>query len=212
MRSFLLFFIFFSTLTFADCPTLYPNSTPFNIPNTVELCNSFYVSDYDIHNHKTIAVSERLVHGSPIGTIKRTNDFHSDLRVGNNPNNNQYLHSHYDKGHMAPADDAASDTQMHETFLLTNMTPQSPMLNRVEWKHLEEHVRKLAKTASSDVFVVTIAIYDDNIKINNIPKPTGYWKIVFLDNSQQFYYADNKDNATVVQKNPVSIQSLFKKY
>jgi endonuclease G len=199
-----------SSFAFADCPQLYPDHKPFNIPNTTELCNSFYVSDYDTINHKVIAVSELLKHNSPVGSVKRTNNFHSDDRVGFVPNNRQYLKTHYDKGHMAPADDASSLEEMKETFLLTNMTPQSPTLNRVEWKLLEEKVRSIFDSSKTDVYVVTIAVYENKQTINGLPIPSGYWKIVYADNSQYFFYADNNDDAVVVQRGSVALPSLFK--
>jgi len=49
---------------------------------------------------------------------------------------------------MAPA--AAfkrSETAMSETFLMSNMTPQRPSLNRRIWRQLEDQVRTLALPA-----------------------------------------------------------------
>lgn len=194
----------------SNCPELYPNSTPIVVSNTTELCNTFYVSLYDKTNQRVILVSEHLKHGS-IGSVSRDNEFHSDDRIGKHPNPSQYHDTGYDKGHMAPAGDTSSDKEMYETFAMTNMTPQKPTLNRNSWRMLEEGTRKRFSTSTTDMYVINIAIYANDAKMNGIPIPTGYWKIVMVDNESWYYYADNLDNAKVFQKQPVNINSLLPK-
>jgi DNA/RNA endonuclease G (NUC1) len=77
------------------------------------------------------------------------------------------------------------------------------------WRMLEEHTRTLLSKSKSDMYVVNIAVYSGNNKMNGIPVPSGYWKIVTVDGTTTYYYADNVDNAPVVQKPRVSIQSLL---
>jgi len=192
----------------SQCSALYPNSKPIVVPNTVELCNSFFVSVYDKVNQKVIIVSEHLKKGS-VGTVERENLFHFDNRVGPQPSPKQYVGTGYDKGHMAPAADSSNEQEMFETFLMTNMTPQKPTLNRAAWKVLEEHTRQVLSQSKSDIYVVNIAVYGNNDKMNGIPIPTGYWKIVFLENTTHYYYADNVDRAPVTEKPPVQIESLL---
>ena len=209
MKKLLLALLFVSSQTFAsNCPDLYPGSKPIIVKNTVELCNSFYVSVFDATNKKVILVSEHLKHNG-VGSDTRTNDFHSDARVGSTPNPTQYKDTGYDKGHMAPAGDASNDKEMHETFLMTNMTPQKPTLNRESWKLLEEHTRTLFNKSKSDMYVVNIAVYKNNSKMNGIPIPSGYWKIVMVDGVTKYYYVDNIDYGNVVEQRPVVINSLL---
>lgn len=78
------------------------------------------------------------------GDTRRTNDFRPDpqLRVGSRSELKDYRYSGYDRGHNAPA--AAfkrSREAMSTTFLLSNMSPQTPKLNRRIWKNLEEQIR-----------------------------------------------------------------------
>jgi len=190
----------------SQCPELY-NGTPIEIKNTVELCNSFYVSLYDKQNQRVILVAEHLKPSK--GSAVRDNKFHSDSRIGNHPSPSQYSNTGYDKGHMAPAGDASNDAEMYETFLMTNMTPQLPTLNRKAWRMLEEHTRTLLSHSKSDMYVVNIAIYNSGNKMNGIPIPTGYWKIITVDGTTTYYYAENKEDAPVVQKPRVVIQSLL---
>lgn len=207
MKNLLLILLFPINVFASNCPQLYPNN-PIEVSGTVELCNSFYVSLYDKQNQRVILVSEHLRHGS-VGSVERVNQFHSDSRIGRNPSPSQYIDTGYDKGHMAPAGDASNTKEMYETFLMTNMTPQKPTLNRDAWRMLEEHTRTLFSKSKSDMFVVNIAMYNSNNRINGISIPTGYWKIIFVDGSTFYYYADNVNNAPVVQKPRVAINSLL---
>ena len=194
----------------SSCPELYPNSQPIIVVNTVELCNTFYVSLYDKQKQKVILVSEHLKHGV-VGGVVRDNEFHSDPRIGHRPNPSQYANTGYDKGHMAPAGDAANVQEMHETFLMTNMTPQVPSLNRESWRILEERVRKIFYESKSDMYVITIAVYADNKVMNGIPVPTAYWKVVMADSLAKYYYAINTSNSKVTENAPVPLSSLLPK-
>lgn len=193
-----------------QCDNLYPDNKPLVPINATELCSSFYVSVYDTSNKKVLYTSELLKQGAPIGTVKREDSFRGDSRISNSPVPSQYAHSGYDKGHMAPAGDASSSKEMFDTFLMTNMTPQEPTLNRQSWRLLEEKVRGIAAKAGTDVKVVTVAVYGDNKMMKNIPVPTGYWKIVYVKGSTMYFYADNKPHAAVVQRSGVALSSLIK--
>jgi endonuclease G len=208
MKKLLLILLLPLSVFASNCPQLY-NGQPIEVQGTVELCNSFFVALYDESNHRVIVVAEHLIPNK--NTVPRHDAFHSDPRVGHIPNPSQYANTGYDKGHMAPAGDASSIVEMYETFLMTNMTPQIPTLNRVAWRVLEEHTRTLLAHAKSDMYVVNIAVYNDNKTMNGIPIPTGYWKIVTVDGETKYYYADNVEHGPVVEKSPVAIQSLLPK-
>lgn len=61
----------------------------------------------------------------------------------------QYSRSGYDKGHMAPAADFAhTRKEMAVTFDYINALPQTPALNRGEWKRDESRVRRWSQTDS----------------------------------------------------------------
>jgi len=199
----------FCTVSHAsNCPQLYADK-PIEVKGTVELCNTFFVSLYDKQNQRVILVAEHLKPNKD--SVPRNDQFHSDARIGHQPNPSQYANTGYDKGHMAPAGDASSIKEMYETFLMTNMTPQKPLLNRMAWRMLEEHTRTLLSKSKSDMYVVNIAVYNtgSGIRMNGIPVPSGYWKIINVDGTTTYYYADNIDNAPVVQKPRVVIESLL---
>lgn len=208
-KLFLILLLVSSTVFASDCPTLYPNKKPIIVPNTVELCNSFFVSVFDKENSRVILVSEHLLPNKD--TVKRKDAFRADKRIGPTPSPIQYANTGFDKGHMAPAGDASTDAEMYDTFLMTNMTPQVPTLNREEWRMLEENTRKLLDNSKSDMYVVNIAIYEDDKKINGIPVPTSYWKIVTVDGKTKYYYARNLGKAHVVERDAVPISTLLPK-
>lgn len=209
MKKLLLALLFVCNSVLASgCVDLYPESKPIEVKNTVELCNSFYASLFDKEHNRVILVAEHLKHVG-IGSVKRTNDFHPDDRIGKHPNTTDYSNTGYDRGHMAPAADASNDKEMHETFLMSNMSPQRPMLNRVSWKVLEESVRSSFNKTKSDMYIITIAVYDSDEKMGSIPVPTAYWKIVIVDSVTHYYYAVNKDYAVVEERSPIDIQSIL---
>jgi endonuclease G len=183
-----------SVSIYAACPQLYPQNFP-KIDKT-ELCNTFYVVQYNEATNRPVVVSERLIKNDV--NPKRIDAFRSDSRLKKSPTNSDYSGSGFDRGHLAPAADAMTDVEMTETFLLSNMTPQEPTLNRLAWKDLEEAVRAYVNRTVGFVYVVTIPVYGGNIRyMKTIPVPSGYWKVVISGNKELYYYADNKPNAIV---------------
>lgn len=203
--------LFSSAAVFAsDCSNLYPNGEPIVVKRATELCNSFYVSVFDTQSRAVLFTSERLMHGTPVGALERNDSFRTDTRIRRSPTNHDYRGTGYDRGHMVPSDDASTVEEMYDTFLLTNMTPQEPSLNRKAWKRLEDRIRKIFELADTDVYILTIAVYESDAAVNNIPIPTGYWKVVYYNGKERFFYAPNTPNGKVVQKRSVNVKSLIK--
>ena len=75
--------------------------------------------------------------------VSRSDDFRPDYNVSTKSATPQdYYKSGYDKGHLAPAADFSySKELMSESFYMSNMSPQTPGLNRGPWKFLEEYFR-----------------------------------------------------------------------
>ncbi len=56
-----------------------------------------------------------------------------------------YRGSGFDRGHLCPsASRTASETDNSSTFVMSNMVPQAPQLNRESWARLEAYCRSLA--------------------------------------------------------------------
>ena len=188
------------SVAYADsqCPQLYPLGHILTVQNTTELCNQEYVALYDISRKANILSAEKF--DASISHAPRLNEFHSDARLksSDRATNDDYLKSGYDKGHMAPAADMTTPSIVNESFLLSNMTPQEPTLNRLKWKMLEENVRS---TATGITYVLTGAVYSNSPKtigVDNIPVPSKYYKCVWYSSIKTACYkADNVPHADV---------------
>ena len=80
------------------------------------------------------------------GNVRRTNDFRPDPALDDQftAKLKDYKGSDFDRGHMAPAAAFKADqVGMSGTFLLSNIAPQTPALNRIAWRKLEAEVRTL---------------------------------------------------------------------
>ena len=116
------------------------------------------------------------------GSADRQNDFRPDGRLPKNWNivkPTDYTGSGYDRGHICPsADRSFSDELNSETFLMTNMIPQTGDLNRNVWRDFEEFSRKLVERGNVDLYIVS-GVYGGVKKLKRkVTIPTNVWKVV----------------------------------
>lgn len=183
-----------SSVAASQCDDKFPNGKEVKVPSTVVLCNTFYATVFD-EAHNAAIFSTEVYQAK--GAITRTNDFRKDARIKNSPTPDDYTNTGYDRGHLTPAADSSTDAQMSDTFLMTNMTPQEPTVNRTPWRLLEVKVRDLPYS-----YVITGAVYSfpaKTIGTHNVSVPVSYYKIVYLkDGSIQAFEAENKPKSLVV--------------
>ena len=118
------------------------------------------------------------------------NEYHEDIEIKNKYRATlaDYASSGYDRGHMCPGGDCNwNDEGREETFLLSNMCPQNPNLNRGDWKEIEIASRKWAQTYGS-VFIVCGPIFlksqeHERIGPNKIPVPEAFFKVILCPDS-----------------------------
>ena len=126
------------------------------------------------------------------GEVPRYDRFKPDPMVpqGATATTNDYKHSGYDRGHMAPAADMKWDEQvMKESFYLSNICPQNPNLNGGVWKDLEEQVRDLA-SQKGKIFVVCGPIVNDTsntIGENKVVVPQAFYKVLLQEGNGEIY-------------------------
>ncbi len=119
----------------------------------------------------------------------------SELPVGFRAEPIDYEHSGYDRGHMAPAGDfKRSPEAMKTTFLLSNIAPQTPALNRKIWKRLEEEVRKRV-LIDGKLWIITGNLFIDSdsnsvtpyqhIGPNKVAVPTHCFKVILCCGKNQ---------------------------
>ena len=151
----------------------------------------------------TLTAAEVAVKGTD-----RSDRFRSDPQIINRgfpaAADSDYKKSGYDRGHLLPSadrDDSAAENEA--TFLLSNVSPQRPALNRGVWKNLEEFVRQVAARYDS-VWVVTGGQGDlsDRIGKNRVVVPDYYYKTLLIKVKGVYYavafYIPNQDK---LQKN-----------
>lgn len=102
-----------------------------------------YNHDWNLPNW----VAYELTSEELYGDVKRSNHFAPDPLVSGDPVvTDDYSHSDYDRGHMAPAADMKwSEQAMRESFYMSNICPQNQNLNRGDWNDLEELARDWAR-------------------------------------------------------------------
>ena len=198
-----------SSIAASKCEKLYPYNKQIVVSGTTELCNSFYVSAYDETKNAVIFTVDLVRPHNP--QVERSKAFKPDSRIANPIKTTEYSNSGFDRGHMTPAGDAVDSKEMDETFLLTNVVPQNPTLNRTSWRELEESIRKLAVNDQVTIKVLTVAQYKKPAKMGVVPIPEGMWKVVYHPKHTEpsFYYALNKNNGKVRKVDPIPLRNVL---
>ena len=92
----------------------------------------------------------------------------------------EYSHTGYDRGHLAPSADFTFSQEANDlTFVMSNIAPQTPLLNRGVWKNLEEQVRFWA-CGEEKLTIITGPIFHGNDpKLpSGLTIPQRFFKIV----------------------------------
>jgi endonuclease G len=130
--------------------------------------------------------------------VERFDNFRPDLRIPEmfRADLADYEGSGFDRGHLvASANQAETEIQNSETFLLSNMSPQHPKFNRGIWKNLEEAIRKLdAQKSVLETYVICGSIFNFDVPILTIhpkgdkgvtlPIPHAFFKSVLTENNK----------------------------
>lgn len=115
---------------------------------------------------------------------KRPSGFKQDWRSWSSVSHGDYTRSGYDRGHMAPNYVIASRygrNAQHDTFLMTNVTPQKPKLNQKSWQRLEEVIANDFSEWHGDFWVTTGPIFGENpksLKSSDVKIPKAFYKIL----------------------------------
>jgi endonuclease G len=142
-----------------------------------------FVASYNPRKNVPNWVSWRLDRRD-LGSADRSDDFHADLELPlgvYRVTPADYEHSGYDRGHLCPsADRTSSPTLNRETFLMSNIHPQRPGLNRHTWERLEQHERELAKT--KEVYVIAGGIFGTSPESigHGVAVPSSEFKIIVV--------------------------------
>ncbi|MGI8849950.1 MAG: DNA/RNA non-specific endonuclease, partial [Pyrinomonadaceae bacterium] len=122
------------------------------------------------------------ISANDLGAAGRQNNFRPDAVLPKNLTRvtpTDYTGSGFDRGHLCPSADRSSSEQANsETFLMTNIAPQTPDLNREVWENLESYSRTLVKKGKVDLYIIAGAYGEKGKLKKKVTIPTNFWKVI----------------------------------
>ena len=161
-----------------------------------------YNADYRIANWVAYVLTDKEARSDK---AERQNKFVVDPLVkGASATNEDYTRTGYDRGHLAPAGDMKwSEKAMRESFYLSNITPQTPGLNRGIWKELEEQIRLWARENGAVLIATGPVIPDEELNRlgkNRVGVPRQFYKVLCMVVNNQLegvgFLFENRDYGT----------------
>lgn len=130
-----------------------------------------------------------------LGTADRQNDFRPDNTLPAGWNRilpTDYTNTGFDRGHLCPSADRTKTIEDNSsTFLMTDIIPQAPELNRESWTYLEDYCREIVKKGHKAYIIAGVtgkggtgANGPLNVFPNQLNVPAYVYKIIV-------YYPEN---------------------
>ena len=136
-------------------------------------------------------------------------DFKNDDPSLQTATDGDYKGSKYDKGHLANAEDFASDCEKDElTFRYYNCLPQTPNLNRGVWKTNETTIRKWSQ---KEKLYIICGGYFGSTKIGNVVVPKYCWKVVQSVATKKVLFCGWYSNTAKATLEEISVDELAKR-
>ena len=111
-------------------------------------------------------------------------NFTKDRSAAASPAAGDYSKTGYDRGHMAPNHAIVSrfgEEAQKKTFLMSNITPQSPALNRGVWRDVEHRIADLWTARWGEIWVVVGCIPSDSretLSGTGIDVPRQFFQVI----------------------------------
>ena len=125
-----------------------------------------------------------VVRDARFDALKRPN-FQKDRSVASSPAANDYARSGYDRGHLVPNRAIVTrygPDEQEKTFLMTNIAPQRPALNRGPWREMEQRISDLWTARYGEIWVIVGAVSptSNRTKLENttIDVPEQYYMLI----------------------------------
>lgn len=149
-------------------------------------CHSFYEVAYSTRLRDPLWSAEHLTRemaqaSDTFGRTKTPFVREPELSPEDQGDSADFIDSGFDRGHMTPANDAPDVASETGTFMVTNIVPQSKVLNERLWQYLEASVHEIAKR-DGEVYVVTGPIFADAPPrlANRIAIPAFTFKAIYV--------------------------------
>lgn len=174
----------------ASCQAFAPGNTlptitrPFMLKGASVLCNHGYAVMVSSVTHTPLWSAEHLVAAEleAAADLPRTGSFYADPRWQGGSTLQDYRASGYSRGHLAPSADQPDEQAQHETFALSNIVPQTAVLNEGIWARIESTVRDMARD-EGELYVVTGPAFHGKpimtIGPGHVYVPSSTWKAVY---------------------------------
>ena len=111
--------------------------------------------------------------------------FLKDRSQPRSPAPDDYTKSGYDRGHMVPNYAIVTRygaEEQRKTFLMSNIAPQTPALNRGVWREFEHRIADLWTSRYGEIWVVIGCISDETdretLSGTDIDVPTAYYQVI----------------------------------
>ena len=111
-------------------------------------------------------------------------NFQKDRNVANSPSADAYTRSGYDRGHMVPNRAIVTrygPDEQKKTFLMTNIAPQKPALNRGPWRELEQRIVELWTAKYGEIWVVVGTVPSpsrEKLPNSSVSIPSHYYMLM----------------------------------
>ncbi|QHJ01497.1 DNA/RNA non-specific endonuclease [Xylophilus rhododendri] len=179
------------------------------------LCFEGYAVLHSGQSKTPVYSVERLTQASVAAAkgVKRVDHFYPEARLpsADRAQLADYSGSGYDRGHMAPAGDMATDAAKAQSFSLANMVPQAPELNQRDWNQIEQATRKYAARAGDDVFVFTGPAFSQRpstVGPGKVWVPSHTWKVVYARGERRVWAYWMENSAGKHSPKPISYQEF----
>jgi endonuclease G, mitochondrial len=177
----------------------------------------YYTLLYSEEHEQALWVAYKLEAHHTKGNTRRQDDFRPDPAVPTgSATPEDYRGSGYSRGHLAPVADFRFNPQaMNETFLMSNMSPQTHQMNAGIWNDLEQQVRYWLGRDRQFYIVSGPVLKKDLPKIgrkNRVSVPEQYYKIIVDVQEPEIkaiaFLIPNRDSSEPFEKFAVSIDDL----
>ena len=159
---------------------LHPQTTN----ETLTLIRDGYQLGYSEQLGQALWAIYRLTATETLEAPERPEGFRVDLETSSRVNTKHYTRTGYDRGHLAPSYGIGLCYGPHpqeQTFLMSNIAPQRPNLNRYVWREIEMLNARTYAQHREAVVVITGPVFTNSpiVYTNGFALPDAFFKIVY---------------------------------